>query len=124
MNPPLKFYALSAIYFGLASAVVAQSAPAGSAPAAGPVQDARQEQFEHPMLERHGGSEMAPDGSQAPRIQRRGLQDTRQDGEIRRNLDPGDSDAGADRRRPDRDLHEEKRRRDRRDQDRQGGRAP
>lgn len=97
MNHLSKFYAISAIYFGLASAVGAQpaSAPSGSPPASA-VEGARQDEFQHPMLEQRSGHDMRTNGEQGPRIQRRGMQDTRRDGDMQRNVLPGASDADGD----------------------------
>jgi len=92
MNHLGKFYALSAVYLGLASAVSAQpiqnSSPQRSSESA---QDARPDTIEHPMLERQPTHEMRPEDD-GQRIQRRGLHDARQDGQIQRNPLPGAAD--------------------------------
>lgn len=95
------FLAISAIYFGLASAVGAQPVAASSAAQGAArvedtrpkIEDTRRDRFEHPMLERHPSHDMRPSGKEGERIQRRGLHDVRQDGEIRRNPLPGAADA-------------------------------
>lgn len=89
-----RFLALSAVYFGLASAVGAQSAPpAGSGQSAtGTTTESRQKEFQHPMLERRSSTDLRPTTDE-PRIQRRGMQDMRRDGEMRRNVLPGAADA-------------------------------
>ena len=117
MSQLSKFYALSAVYLGLASAVVAQPAQPGSGAAAAQAEEARPDRFEHPMLERHGSTDMRPAENDGPRIQRRGMQDMRQDGGIRRHTLPGAADADgvppqADRREDEADrLHDRHRQR-------------
>lgn len=87
MNNLNKFYAVSAIYFGLASAVGAQTATARSnasdAPIATP--DARPDEIQHPMLEQPHSHEM-PKKEDESKIQRRGMTGVVQDGEMRRRL--------------------------------------
>lgn len=94
MNHFGKFYALSAIYFGLASPVGAQPPAAPEPSAAQSVEQAPYDHFEHPMLEQRSGSEMRLDEEDGQRIQRRSMQDTRRDGDMRRNVLPGASDDG------------------------------
>lgn len=96
MNHLNKFFAISAVYFGLASAVGAQStqAPANAASAQTADRDAPQKEFQHPMLEQRSSSDMRP-GDPDQRIQRRGMQETRRDGDIQRNVLPGAADAEA-----------------------------
>ncbi len=85
-----KFYAASAIYFGLASAVVAQPRTVQpDAPAAAETENMRQDRFQHPMVDPRPSTDLRPDADAERRIQRRGLDDVRQDGEIRRNVLPG-----------------------------------
>ena len=120
MNTFFKFYALSAIYFGLVSPVTAQPQAAPSHPLpAQAAEEAPRDHFEHPMLEQHGGTDMRPPATEGPRIQRRGMQDTRRDGEIRRNILPGASDAGdaAPRMERERRTRDTQRPWDRRDRD-------
>lgn len=94
MNHLGKFYALSAIYFGLASAVAAQPGPAaGASSASRTVEEAAPDEFQHPMLEQRRGSQMQLDADGDRRIQRRGMQG-RRDGDMRRNVLPGAGDAG------------------------------
>lgn len=97
MNHLAKFYTLSAIYFGLASpVVVAQPVPAaGASSPAGTVEETVRDEFQHPMLEQRSGSQMQLDADEDKRIQRRGMSDTRKDGEMRRNVLPGAGDAGT-----------------------------
>jgi len=96
MNNLGKFYAVSAVYLGLASTVLAQPAADADAPlSAGPVNEAAQDAFQHPMLEQRRGSQMQLEADEGQRIQRRGLQDTRRDGDMRRNVLPGAADAGS-----------------------------
>lgn len=86
MNHLTKFHAISAVYFGLASAIGAHAAAPGPEAAGSPaVERPRQDRFEHPMLEQHPSTDLRQDGQ---RIQRRGLDGARQDGEIRRNIAP------------------------------------
>lgn len=87
-----KFQAVSAIYFGLASAVVAQPAATDDKRAGQAAEAPRQEHFQHPILERPSSHEMQLEENRN-RIQRRGMQDTIQDGEIQRNIHPGAADA-------------------------------
>lgn len=88
-----KFYALSAVYFGLASAVGAQPATTESEPASEQATPApRQQHFQHPMLERPSSHEMQLEENKN-RIQRRGMQDTVTDGQMQRNIHPGAADA-------------------------------
>lgn len=90
MSSLSKFYALSAIYFGLASAVGAQTASGtatGSTESTG--DKPRQESFQHPMLESQPSNDARPGAVDDQRIQRRGMGEVRQDGEIRRNPAPG-----------------------------------
>ena len=103
MSLPMKFQALSAIYFGLASAVMMQPAAAQNekpamergtpppVPSPGFTENApnaRQEKFQHPMLEDRPSSEMG-DADKVPDIRRRGSTlGTRQDGAIERNVVP------------------------------------
>lgn len=90
-----KFIALSAISFGLASAVSAQSTsgPASTGgPAAQSAGEARQQEFQHPMLERRSSTDLRPGETREPRIQRRGMQETRQDGDMQRHVLPGAAD--------------------------------
>jgi len=94
MNQLNRFYALSAIYFGLASAVGAQPQSTRSDTSASSVaEEPRQEKFKHPMLEPRHGNEV-DEATDGPRIQRRGQPGLRQDGDIRRNVQPGAVDAG------------------------------
>ena len=79
---------------GSASGVTADTRP--SAEQGGAHAPARQNEFQHPMLERPGSTDMRED--QGPRIQRRGAQDIRQDGAIERHVDPGDAESRKPRR--------------------------
>lgn len=108
MTLPLKFQALSAVYFGLASAVMVPSATAQNArtsvsqstPATSPstrqdsatqhgqsgvISNPRQTEFEHPMLNDKPTTDMRPESRDVPTVQRRGMQDMRQDGRIERH---------------------------------------
>ena len=96
MSTLSKFHALSAIYFGLASAVMAQPASAPSEPAPPPAENTRQDRFQHPMLEPRHGNDARPGATDGQRIQRRGMGDTRQDGDIQRNVAPGAADRSGE----------------------------
>ncbi len=108
MTLPLKFQALSAVYFGLASAVMvppaaaqnARSPVSQSTPAASPstradsaaqdgqsgvITNPRQREFEHPMLNDNPTTDLRRDSGDVPTVQRRGMQDMRQDGRIERH---------------------------------------
>ncbi|NLC34881.1 MAG: hypothetical protein GX772_00250 [Alcaligenaceae bacterium] len=92
MNLLSKFYAVSLVYFGLASAAGAQGltvSPESSASKAG---QERPTQFEHPMLEERSSHNMRRSSEQGPRIERRAGQDVLRDGEIQRNTVPEGSD--------------------------------
>jgi hypothetical protein len=123
MNRFNKFYAVSAIYLGLASAVGAQgsgaaangassgavqASPSGqrSSSQSGPTErspgrsggQAAPERFEHPILERQSSTNMSP-AKEGDRIQRRGESSGGyRDGDIRRNTGPsGSPDASGSR---------------------------
>lgn len=107
MNTINRFYALSAVYLGLASAVGAQgTATQTPAPGSGVVEDARQDRFQHPLLEQPSSTDLRSSSQDEPRIQRRGLQGTQRDGDIRRNVEPSATQA-------DRALKPERREEDR-----------
>lgn len=93
-----RFLTVSAIYFGLASAVDAQAptdSEASRAPSAAQTVESRaaepprQDHFEHPMLEQHGSTSSGQAEPGDARIQRRGMQSAPQDGDFRRFPDPG-----------------------------------
>ena len=91
-----RFLALSAVYFGLASAAGAQSVPpaAPDQSVTAAKTEARQQEFQHPMLEQRSSTDLSRE-SDEPRIQRRGAPDSHRDGEIRRNVVPGAPDAAG-----------------------------
>ena len=84
-----RFYAASAIYFGLASAVTAQQG--AEQPAVGATvetEESKQQKFRHPLVDPQPSTDLRPDADAQRRIQRRGLDDVRQDGQMRRKVAP------------------------------------
>lgn len=92
-----KFYAVSAIYLGLASSIDARPAQADREPAASLGErgsSPEQDRFQHPMLEPRHGHDARGRSAEGPRIERRGMDETRQDGQMRRDVVPGASRSG------------------------------
>ncbi len=114
MKPLSKLCALGVLCFGFGVSASAQTGsstgasmdrPSTSAPSAQsganrgetmdrpstttaqPSENPRQREFQHPMLEHQPSTEMR--GNEEDRIQRRGMQETRRDGEIQRHAMPG-----------------------------------
>ena len=109
MSITTRFLALSAVYFGLASAVTSPEATAQPATTPGvevpregkgadesraeradkDTQPTRQREFQHPMLDTSQTNEVRKDAGQG--IQRRGVEQVKQDGMIQRHVtnEPG-----------------------------------
>ena len=118
MSVSTRFLAISAVYFGLASAVTPASATDRSATSQGveatrqdsatdesraeraekDTMPTRQREFQHPMLETPQTNESGNDRDQA--IQRRGVQQIQQDGMIQRHItnEPGSTPGVGSRR--------------------------
>ena len=87
--------ALGILSFGLGAAATAQTNSGASmdrpATSKQRLENPRQDEFKHPMLEQQRSNEMR--ATEGDRIQRRGsMQETRTDGDIQRNALPGAAD--------------------------------